>query len=253
MSGVEHLRLARPRPGVALLTLDRPEKRNALTLALLAGLAATLRRLATDGETRAVVLTGAPPAFCAGGDLAELLDGDEARYATYCASYRAIAEAVRDLGCPLIAAINGPAVAGGLELACVADLRLAAEGAFLAGGDARLGLPTTSGLSWLLPRLVGVGRARLLLFTDRRIAADEALRIGLVEEVHAAEALRPRALDLAEEIAAMPGSGIAMMRRLVDDGLASTHAEAIEAELEAQARAYRDPAVRAAFAAFLRR
>lgn len=253
MSGTGELVVARPAHGVVVLELHRPRRRNALTLALMAALAATLDALAADGETRCVVLTGAPPAFCAGGDLAELRDGDARHYAAYCASYRTIARAVRGLGCPLVAAINGPAVAGGLELACLADLRLVAEDAFLAGGDARLGLPTTSGLSWLLPRLVGVGQARRILFTDVRVGAREALALGLAEEVHAADALVARAVELAAEIAAMPGSGIARTRRLIDDGLTSTHEQAMAAELDEQAAAYGDPAVQEAFAAFFTR
>ena len=242
-----------PRPNVVLLTLNRPERRNALTLAMMGNLADALRDLSGRPGARAVVLTGAPPAFCAGGDLRELRDGDASHYRSYCEAYRTIAEAIRGLRGPLIAAVNGAAVAGGLELACLADLRLASAAAFFAGGDARLGLPTTSGLSWILPRLIGVGRARRLLYGDGRIDAAEALRIGLAEEVHPAAELLDRALDLAVEIAAMPGDGIELTRRLIDQGLTTSHAEAIEAELLAQARAYADPAVRAAFEAFLAR
>ena len=123
----------RPRPGVVLLTLNRPERRNALTLELMDALATSLGTLAASPDARAVVLTGAPPAFCAGGDLRELAAGDAAHYRTYCAAYRTIAEAVRALRGPLIAAVNGAAVAGGLELACLADLRVAGASAFLAG------------------------------------------------------------------------------------------------------------------------
>jgi enoyl-CoA hydratase/carnithine racemase len=248
----DHLLETAPRTGVALLTLNRPAKRNALSARLMADLAASLERLGGDG-TRCVVVTGAPPAFCAGGDLAELRDGDDAFYAAYCAAYRRIAQVIAAMDCPLVAAVNGAAVAGGFELMCLSDLRIASDDAIIAAGDASLGLPTTSGLSWLLPRLVGLGRARFILYRDARLTAAEALELGLVEAVHPPGELLERALDVAAEIAAMPGDGIRLTRRTVNDALTQTHAEAIEAELAAQREAFRNPAVRDAIAAFFRR
>jgi 2-(1,2-epoxy-1,2-dihydrophenyl)acetyl-CoA isomerase len=248
----DHLLVDEPRAGVVLLTVNRPAKRNALSARLMADLTAALERHGGDG-TRCVVLTGAPPAFCAGGDLAELRDGDAEFYAAYCAAYRRIAQAIAGMDCPLVAAVNGAAVAGGFELMCLSDLRVASDGAVIAAGDARLGLPTTSGLSWLLPRLVGLGQARWILYRDARLTAAEALAIGLVEAVHPAGELLERALDAAEEIAAMPGDGIRLTRRTIDGALTQTHAEAIEAELVAQREAYRNPAVQRAIAAFFTR
>ncbi len=248
----DHLLVTAPRPGVVLLTLNRPAKRNALSVRLMADLTAALAARAADG-TRCVVVTGAPPGFCAGGDLAELRDGDAASYAAYCESYRRLAQVIDALGCPLIAAVNGAAVAGGFELMCLADLRVMSADAIVAAGDASLGLPTTSGLSWLLPRLVGLGRARHILYRDARLTADEALAIGLVEAVHPAAELVERALDLAAEIAAMPGDGIRLTRTTINGALAQSHAEAIEAELVAQREAYANPAVQEAIEAFFRR
>jgi 2-(1,2-epoxy-1,2-dihydrophenyl)acetyl-CoA isomerase len=249
----EHVVVTGPRPGVALVTLDRPERRNALTARMMEDLAGTFAALGGDGRTRCVVLTGAPPAFCAGGDLAELRDGGEGYYATYCEAYRTIARAIRDMPCPLIAAVNGAAVAGGLELACLADLRIASADAFFAGGDARLGLPTTSGLSFILPRLVGLGRALSILYGDARIGAAEAQAIGLVEAVVAATEHRGRAIEMASKIAAMPGRGIELTRRTVFDALTQTHEEAMAAELEAQRAAFANPSVQRAFVAFFER
>jgi enoyl-CoA hydratase/carnithine racemase len=248
----DHLLETEPRAGVALVTLNRPAKRNALSARLMADLTATLARRGADG-TRCLVLTGAPPAFCAGGDLAELRDGDAESYAAYCAAYQRIAQVIAAMECPLVAAVNGAAVAGGFELMCLADLRIASADAVIAAGDAGLGLPTTSGLSWLLPRLVGVGRARYILYRDARMTGTEALEIGLVEAVHPTGELVERALDVAAEIAAMPGDGIRLTRRTVTDALTQTHAEAIEAELAAQRAAYAHPAVAAAIAAFFTR
>jgi 2-(1,2-epoxy-1,2-dihydrophenyl)acetyl-CoA isomerase len=248
----DDLLVTEPRPGVAQVTLNRPAKRNALSARLMAELAATLERHGRDG-TRCVVLTGAPPAFCAGGDLAELRDGDAAFYAAYCEAYRRIAQVIAAMDCPLIAAVNGSAVAGGFELMCLSDLRIASVDALIAAGDANLGLPTTSGLSWLLPRLVGIGRARAILYRDARMTGAEAHAIGLVEEAHPPGELLERALDVAAEIAGMPGDGIRLTRRTLNDALTQTHAEAIEAELVAQREAYRNPAVHQAIAAFFTR
>jgi 2-(1,2-epoxy-1,2-dihydrophenyl)acetyl-CoA isomerase len=249
----EHVVVSTPRPGVALVTLERPERRNALTAQMMEDLASTFTSLGRDGRTRCVVLTGAPPAFCAGGDLAELRDGGEAYYATYCEAYRTIARAIDGMACPLVAAVNGAAVAGGLELACLADLRLASDEAFFAGGDARLGLPTTSGLSWVLPRLVGLGRALAILYQDVRVGAAEALAMGLVEAVAPATEHRRRAIELAAKIAANPGRGIELTRRTVLDGLTQTREQAMAAELEAQREAFAHPSVQKAFVAFFER
>ena len=156
------------------------------------------------------------------------------------------------MDCPLVAAVNGAAVAGGFELMCLSDLRIASADALIAAGDASLGLPTTSGLSWLLPRLVGVGRARYILYRDarhdRRRGARDRARRGRAS----AGELVERALDVAAEIAAMPGDGIRLTRQTVNDALTQTHAEAIEAELVAQREAYANPAVPEAIAAFFR-
>jgi 2-(1,2-epoxy-1,2-dihydrophenyl)acetyl-CoA isomerase len=249
----EQLLITRPQPAVALVTLNRPAKRNALTAAMMTGLAAAFTSLGRDAATRCVVLTGAPPAFCAGGDLVELRDGGADDYRAYCEAYRSIAVAIRRMHCPLIAAVNGAAVAGGLELACLADLRIAGDDATLAAGDARLGLPTTSGLSWLLPRIVGVGRAKWILYRDARLSAQEALAIGLVEDLQPAGTLLDGAVAVAAEIAAMPGDAIALTRRTIDDALTQTHDEAITAELAAQHAAYRHPDVQRAFTAFFHR
>jgi enoyl-CoA hydratase/carnithine racemase len=248
-----HLLLDRPRPGVVVLTLNRPAKRNALSKALMGDLVRTLGEIGADPRNRCAVITGAPPAFTAGGDLSELREADGNAYAAYCESYRALAFAIRDLPFPLIAAVNGAAVAGGFELMCLADLRVAADDATIITGDANLGLPTTSGLSWLLPRLVGSGRARWLTMVEPRLSGTEAHAVGLVEEVRPAGEVLARAVEMAGIIAAKPGDGIRLTRRTIDAALESGHAAAIEAELDAQREGYANPAVRQAIDAFFSR
>ncbi len=243
----------RPAPGVVVLTLNRPAKRNALSKALVADLVGTLAEIGADAGTRCAVITGAPPAFCAGGDLSELRSADDEAYAAYCASYRTLALAIRDLPFPLIAAVNGAAVAGGFELMCMADMRVAADDSVFVTGDANLGLPTTSGLSWLLPRLVGDGRARWLTMVEPRVSGAEAHAMGLVEELCPAGAALDRAVEMAATIAAKPGDGIRLTRRTIDGALESGYVEAIDAELAAQREGFANPAVRQAINAFFDR
>jgi enoyl-CoA hydratase/carnithine racemase len=253
VSAAPHLLVDRPHAGVVVLTLNRPAKRNALSKALVADLLRTFAEVGADAANRCAVITGAPPAFCAGGDLSELRTADDDGYAAYCASYRSLALAIRDLPFPLIAAVNGAAVAGGFELMCLADMRIAADEATFVTGDANLGLPTTSGLSWLLPRLVGAGRARWLTMVEPRLSGAEAHAIGLVEELRPAGEVVARAVEMAATIAAKPGDGIRLTRRTIDAALESTYAEAIESELRAQREGFANPAVRKAIDAFFTR
>jgi enoyl-CoA hydratase/carnithine racemase len=253
MSMAPHLLVDRPEAGVVVLTLNRPAKRNALSKALVADLLHTFADLGADAANRCAVITGAPPAFCAGGDLSELRTADDEGYAAYCASYRSLALTIRDLPFPVIAAVNGAAVAGGFELMCLADMRIAADDATFVTGDANLGLPTTSGLSWLLPRLVGAGRARWLTMVEPRLSGAEAHAIGLVEELRPAAEVLVRAVEMAATIAAKPGDGIRLTRRTIDAALESTYVEAIDHELRAQREGFAHPAVRAAIDAFFTR
>ncbi len=253
MSAGADLLVDRPAAGVVVLTLNRPAKRNALSRALVADLLRTFGELGADPAVRCAVLTGAPPAFCAGGDLSELRTADDEGYAAYCASYRALALQIRDLPFPLIAAIDGAAVAGGFELMCMADMRVASEESFFITGDATLGLPTTSGLSWLLPRLVGDGRARWLTMVEPRITGAEAHSMGLVEVLCPAGEALARAVEMAATVAAKPGDGIRLTRRTIDGAHESGYVEAIDAELAAQREGFANPAVREAINAFFDR
>jgi 2-(1,2-epoxy-1,2-dihydrophenyl)acetyl-CoA isomerase len=242
-----------PKPGVTLVTLNRPEKRNALSSALMAELTAALRGAGTDTSTRCVVLTGAPPAFCAGGDLAEIRAGDDAAFGAYLECYRSLAEAVRALPCPLIAAVNGAAIAGGFELMCLADMRVIDDEAIVAVGDVDIGLAPTSGLTWLLPRMVGVGRAKWLALANPRLTGAEAYAIGIAEERAAVGTSVEQAVERAAMIAAKPGQGVRLTRLGIDLALDSSYGAAVAWEFEAERVAFADPAVGEALDAFLAR
>jgi enoyl-CoA hydratase/carnithine racemase len=183
---------------VAVLTLDRPAKLNALTGAMTETLARHVAALNNDAEVRAVVLTGTGRAFCAGSDIAEL-----DRYATpwQFGARQDYGDVLRSLRKPVIAAVNGYALGGGLELALACDIRLAAETASFAAPEIKLGWIGGSGQSALLAHCVGPSNAALMLFTGDPVDAATALRWGLVSEVLAPGQLSARARQLASVIA----------------------------------------------------
>jgi enoyl-CoA hydratase len=192
---------------VRLLRLNRPERRNALSSSLIGDLVAMLASTASDREVWAVVITGTgADAFCAGMDLKEAHERDERNASTNPGTTSfvpslSLFESVLSLPMPTIAAINGTAVAGGLELALACDIRLSSS-------TARLGMPEVArGLvgnfaSTILPRLIPASTANEMLFTGRHIDAETALRVGLVSRVVEPDAVLPTALGLATEIAA---------------------------------------------------
>jgi enoyl-CoA hydratase/carnithine racemase len=183
---------------VAVITLDRPAKLNAVTPEMTEALAGYVATVNDRRDLRVVVLTGTGRAFCAGSDIAGLADYDSAwqfgKRPDYC-------DAVRALRKPVVAAINGYAFGGGLELALTCDIRLASPAASFAAPEIKLGWIGGGGQSALLAHNVGPSNAALMLLTGDPVDADTALRWGLVTEVAAAGDLHPRALDLAHTIA----------------------------------------------------
>lgn len=194
----------RPADGVVLLRLNRPDRRNAMTAELTAEWTVAVRDLASDRSVRAVVVTGAGTAFCAGGDLSWIAESPDlsvdAIRDRMLPFYRAWL-AIRDLPIPTIAAVNGPAIGAGLCLALACDLRYAAAGAKLSAPFTALGMHAGMAATWLLPEAVGLPVARELLLTGRVVEAEEALRLGLVNGVHPAAELVDAALGVASRIA----------------------------------------------------
>jgi 2-(1,2-epoxy-1,2-dihydrophenyl)acetyl-CoA isomerase len=154
---------------------------------------------------------------------------------------------------PVIAALNGHTFAGGLELACMCDIRVASAEAILCVGDADHGLLPTGGLTWTLPRLVGAGRAKWLAFSNARVTGEAAATFGLVEEAVPAAEVVDRALGLAEQIARSPGAGIGLTRDAIDHAAESGLESAMAFEIDAEHRAMAHPAVAAALDAFFQR
>jgi enoyl-CoA hydratase/carnithine racemase len=197
------------RDHVAFVTLNRPEVRNALNARAYADLEAVFRHIQGDGNVRAVVLTGADPAFCSGEDVKQMMTGpareqSQARLQAVRPKLTPAAAAVLDCDRPVIAAVNGVAVGWGMELALFADIRVASEHARFGEIFVKRGLVTDVGGMMILPRLVGPQKAAELLFTGDIIDAGEAGRIGLVSQVVPHGELLETATALATRIAANP-------------------------------------------------
>jgi enoyl-CoA hydratase len=185
-----------------VVTIDRPEVRNAVDRATADALADAFRAFEEDPESRVAVLTGAGGTFCAGADLRAIAAGEPNRLEPD--GDAPMGPSRMQLSKPVLAAIGGHAVAGGLELACWADLRIVESDAVLGVFCRRVGVPLIDGGTVRLPRIVGLGRALDLILTGRAVTADEALRIGLADRVVAPGQSLAAALDLAETIAAFP-------------------------------------------------
>jgi enoyl-CoA hydratase len=210
---------------IAVMTLDRPEKRNALDGELLRAIPETLRALDADPEVAVIILTGRDPAFCAGIDLGALAQGgiDFRPEPGQRGPFPAIAT-------PVIGAINGPAVTGGLELALACDFLIASEQARFADTHARVGVMPDWGLSVLLPQAIGLRRAKMLSFTGNYLDARMAYEWGLVAEVVAHRDLLKHCRHLAAEIAACDPAAVQQMKRTYDDVTCGTPAEGWDRE-----------------------
>jgi 2-(1,2-epoxy-1,2-dihydrophenyl)acetyl-CoA isomerase len=217
---------------VLTITLNRPDAYNAFTVTLHDALHAALQQATVDDDVRAVVVTGAGKAFCAGQDLREFQELEGAISEHLERSYHRNIRLIRGLGKPVIAAINGACAGAGLSLALACDLRIAAEDAALVPGFIGIGLVPDSGGSWFLERLLGPARAFEWMTSNRRLTAAEAHAWGLVSEVVEAGALAARAAELAAEYAERPTRAIALTKQLFEHA----HDASLEAQLALEAR-----------------
>lgn len=245
---------------VVTVTLNRPGARNAISEASdIAEIVSFCSEATEDESIKAVILTGAGTAFCAGGnvknmrDRASMFEGSPYRLRNnYKLGMQLIPLALYELEVPVIAAINGPAIGAGLDLACMCDIRIASDSALLSESFVKLGLIPGDGGGWLLPRLIGMPRATHMTLTGDMIDAQRALEYGLVSAVVAPDDLLPAARELAGRIAAHPGSATRLAKRLLREGQdmklgpllelsaafqalahhTSDHAEAVDAFLE---------------------
>jgi 2-(1,2-epoxy-1,2-dihydrophenyl)acetyl-CoA isomerase len=237
---------------VLLLTLNRPDRLNALSRPLRDALRGALERGLADDGVRALVLTGAGRAFCAGGDLDEITAIDDLEGEVR-DGFGPLARLLVESPKPVVAAVNGAAAGAGLGLALACDLRVMSADAVFAVAFAGIGLVPDTGVSWTLPRLVGPARAYDLMATGRRVVAEQAERLGLADRVVEREAVVQAALALAAELAAGSRSALAAGKRLLREAEGRSLADALEAEAVAQGQAARKPDFAEGVAAFRER
>jgi enoyl-CoA hydratase/carnithine racemase len=232
--------LCRVESRVAVVTLNRPEARNAITLAMKRALVDLLPVLADDGGVGAVLLTGAGSAFCAGGDTKQMArdgtpasPGDRTRLLRW--EHR-IPLGLHTLGKPTLAALPGPAAGAGFSLALACDLRIAAESAFVTTAYVRLGLSGDYGGSWFLTQLVGPARAKEIYFTAERLGASRCEALGIVNRVVADDQLGQESLALARQIAAGPPIALRYMKSNLNRALVHDLASCLDLEAERMVR-----------------
>jgi 2-(1,2-epoxy-1,2-dihydrophenyl)acetyl-CoA isomerase len=241
--------------GVRTLTLNRPEAFNSLTAELKEELLAAFREAADDAAVRAVVLAGAGRAFCAGQDLKEhvglLQAGDPAPLATVEKHYNPLVHTITTMPKPVIAAVNGTAAGAGASLAYASDLRIAAQSAKFLMAFASVGLTADSGASWTLPRLIGYGRAMEMMLLARPVEAEEALRIGMVNQVVPDGEVLPTAQALAARMAAGPTTAYAKIKEAMLHAASAELTEALAVEARTQSEAGQTADHREAVEAFV--
>lgn len=249
--------------GVATLTMNRPEARNALTGEMQAALSEAIPRLAADPAVRVVVLTGAGGAFCAGGDVKgfaarqdESQGGGVAGFEQRVHGLRASMEVVRwlhEMPKPTLAVIGGPAAGAGLSLALACDLRIAADEAKLTTAFSRVGLAGDYGGSYFLTQLVGAAKARELYFTADVILGAEAARLGIVNKAVPADELAAVAVDYARYLASLPTVAISYMKRNLNAAPHSTLSEMLDLEAPNMVRTFATEDHKAAAQAFVQK
>jgi len=217
MTAPDPLLIERPSNDIVVFRLNRPQVRNALNLEVRVRLADEVARYADDPAIRGLIVTGSDAAFAAGADIAEMAEASAAEVMARNVQkyWRALSECPK----PLIAAVEGYALGGGLELALCADIIVAGEGAKLGLPEVKVGILPGGGGTQKLARLVGAKRAMLLIMTGKMFSAAEALAIGVISEMAPTGQALARAIEIAKEIAAMPPISIQQVKEIVNAGL----------------------------------
>ncbi|MDA2953050.1 MAG: enoyl-CoA hydratase-related protein [Actinomycetota bacterium] len=238
------------RAAVQFVVLDRQEALNALSPQMIEELVVALDAAANDPQVRAIVITGAGRAFCAGADIAVMADLDVAGARAFAEAGHGLCNAIVACPVPVIAAINGFALGGGCEVSLACDIRIASDTARIALPEVSLGIAPGWGGTQRLARVVGEGFAKQMILTARMVSADEALAHGLVTAVHAPDDLLDAAAAIGDEIASRSPSAVARAKALVNMALGDP-APGLSHELEEFAQAFGDPERREGMQAFL--
>ncbi len=240
---------------VATITLNRPERLNALTFDVYAELRDTFRALDSEPGVRAIVITGAGRAFCSGGDVNDIIgvlfDRDREGLLEFTRMTCDLILAIRQCRRPVVAALNGTVAGAGAVIASACDVRIASDKAKIAFLFTKVGLSGADmGIAWLLPRIVGFGRATELLMTGDFIDAQTAYDIGLYNRVVSTEAVRGEARTFAEQLAKGPSYALGVTKQSLNREASLDLESALQAEAEAQAVCMENPNFREAFEAF---
>jgi enoyl-CoA hydratase/carnithine racemase len=244
-----------PGTSVATITLNRPERLNALTFEVYAELRDTFRALDTEPGVRAVVITGAGRAFCTGGDVEDIIGSLFSRDADGLLEFTRLTGdlilSIRQCRRPVVAALNGTVAGAGAVIAAASDIRIAAEGAKIAFLFSRVGLTGADmGAAWLLPRIVGLAHASELLMLGDFISAERAAQIGLYNRVVPADRLMAEASEIAARLARGPSVALGVTKQALNQEAHVDLVAAIEWEARAQADCMRNPNFREAYEAF---
>ena len=244
-----------PATAVATITLDRPDRLNALTFEVYAELRDTFRALDTEPGVRAVVITGRGRAFCSGGDVENIIGALFARDAAGLLEFTRLTGdlilGIRECRHPVVAALNGTVAGAGAVIAAAADIRIAAENAKIAFLFSRVGLAGADmGAAWLLPRIVGLAHANELLLLGDFISAERAAAIGLYNRVVPGERLMAEAAEIAVRLARGPSAAHGVTKQALNEEAAMDLVSAIEYEARVQAELMRHPNFREAYEAF---
>jgi enoyl-CoA hydratase/carnithine racemase len=246
------------RDRVAVITLNRPEARNALSDHLTPALRRMIKQCGDDPAVGALLITGAGAAFCAGGDVKGMGSNSskaetpfEERVADLRTRQRTLTGALVAVRKPTVAALPGPAAGAGMALALACDIRIAGESAIMSTGYARIGLTGDYGVAWLLTRLVGTSRARELMFLSERIDARRCETLGLVNRVVPDAELRDAAFSLAMSLAEGPSIALAYIKDNLDHALKSDFLDSMDQEAENMVRSSRTADHKEAVRAFI--
>ena len=231
MAEPESLLVERPSEDIVVLRINRPQVRNALNLQVRVGLADAVTRYGADSAVRCIIVTGSDLAFAAGADIGEMAEADPVEVMSR--NVQRYWRVITDCPKPLIAAVEGFALGGGLELALCADIIIAGEGAKLGLPEVKVGILPGGGGTQRLARLVGRHRAMLLIMTGRMFGAAEALSMGVISEIAPTGQALTRAIEVAREIAAMPPISIMQIKEIVNAGVNASLETALMLERKA--------------------
>lgn len=245
--------LIESRPGYRVLTLNRPERLNALTVEMAGALMEALKAAEKDRDCRALLLTGAGRGFCAGQDLTEIADATPAEIGELLENYNPVILKLRALPIPVVCAVNGVAAGAGANLALACDIVLAARSASFVQAFAKIGLVPDCGGTWLLPRLVGEARARALSMLADPVPAETAAAWGMIWRAVADDELMPEAEALAARLAGGPTAALGLIKQALEESAVNELEDQLDLEAELQEEAAENPDYAEGLRAFLQK